>query len=350
MTCSLRVLALFVSIAAIGVASSRPAAAGTPFVPGTGEFLSDCSDNFEDENWSYTYNLPKSSYEQDERQRSPGARSSNGLWHEGGKRGTPDLVQRVPAPPDGIEGSTGALMFVTKLSGVPGEISNSQQQDDLLMMVNRRLGRSVPISWQPSCTVRVYLQPFEKWERRNGPSWGMRCDCQGRTPEGDTDQYWPGMFLLFHPGSERAGTVDQAQLSIRADQRGHDIRSIYIKEPGWWTFGMSFTANGQVHYFARQGVDDLTADDYLLSSLPYQYHCLTFNNFFFNVVNWENGRNWSTTWIIDDPQVYVIPPEGQNVAQLYRTRGRQQSARNQMTRSRTTGSSSASRSNSRAQR
>jgi hypothetical protein len=329
-----RAITLFVSLAAIGIASSRPAAAGTPFVPGTGEFLSGCSDDFEDENWGYTYNLPKSSYEQDEQQRGPGARSSNGLWNEGGKRGTPDLVQRVLTPDGGVEGSTGSLMIVTKLSGVPGRISNEQQQDDLLMMFNRKLGQSIPISWQPSCTVRVYLPPFEKWERRNGPSFGMRCDCLGRTPDGDTDQYWPGMFVWFHPGNERSGTVDHAQLTIRADQRGHDMRSIDINETGWWTFGMSFTADGQVHYYAHQGVDDLTADDYLLSSWPYQYRCQSYSNFFFNVVNWENGKTWSTTWIIDDSQVYVVPPQGKTVAQLYRTRARQQASRSRASHSR----------------
>ncbi len=345
MTCSLRTVALFLTVSALGIVASRAAVAGTPVVPGSGEFLSDCSDDFEDAYWSYKYYHPKSSYEQDENQRGPGGRSSNGLWHEGGKRGTPDLVQRVPTPDGGIAGSTGAMMFATKLSGVPGRISNEQQQDDLLMMFNRKLGRSVPVSWQPSCTVRVYLQPFEKWERRNGPSWGMRCDCQGRKPDGSPDQYWPGMFLLFHPGNERAGTADHAQLTIRADKYGRDMRSIDINEPGWWTLGVSFSADGQVHYYASPGVDDLTADDYLTSSYPYSYHCLNVNNFFFNVVNWENGRNWSTTWVIDDPQVHVIPPAGQDVAQLYRNRSRQQ-----VSRSRASGSPSASRSTSRSTR
>ncbi len=345
MTRHLRVVALFSSAVALCIAASGSATAATPFVPGTGEFLADCCDDFEDVYWSYKYYHPKSSYEQDDRQRSPGGRSGNGLWHEGGKRGTPDLVQRVPTPEGGIEGSTGAMMIATRYSGVPGSISNAQQQDDLLMMVNRKLGRSIPISWQPSVSVRVYLAPFEKWERRNGPSWGMRCDCQGRKPDGSPDQYWPGMFLLFHPGNERTGTVDHAQLTIRADKFGRDMRSIDINEPGWWTFGMSFTADGQVHYFASQGVDDLTEDDYLTSSLPYSYHCLSMNNFFFNVVNWENGRNWSTTWILDDPKVFVIPPAGQDVAQLYRNRSRQQASR-----SRTSGQSSASRPTTRSSR
>ncbi|MCA9241357.1 MAG: hypothetical protein KDA37_14200, partial [Planctomycetales bacterium] len=147
------------------------------FVPGTGVWLKDCSDDFEDENWQYWTNLPKSSYEQDERQRAPGGVSRNKLWHEGGKRGTPDIVKRVPTPPGGLEGSAGALMFQTRLSGVPGQLSGTQMQDDLLLKFDRKLGRSIPVDLEPSCNVRVYLLPFDEWEKRTGRSFGMRVDC-----------------------------------------------------------------------------------------------------------------------------------------------------------------------------
>jgi hypothetical protein len=301
------------------VASVNPRVeAGAPVVPGTGECLTDCCDNFEDANWSYKYNHPKSSHEQDDRQRSPGGRSANNLWHEGGKRGTPDVVKRIATPPGGIEGSTGALMFATKNSGVPGKLSNQQQQDDLLMMFNRRLGRSIPMNWQPSCTVRVYLPPFEDWENRTGPSFGMRCDCIGRNPDGTTEEYWPGMFMLFQSSTTRGVEKDSAKISVRGDRLGHDVRKVDIAEPGWWTLGISFSSDGQVHYYARQGVEDLTSSDHIYSSFPYSMKCITLNNFFFNVANWDNGRTWSTPWVIDDPKVYVIPPAGQKVAQLYR--------------------------------
>ena len=139
-------LALLLSAIALLPLSHRAAGAVPPFVPGTGEFLADCCDNFENTNWSYRYNHPKSSHEQDDRQRSPGGFSNNGLWHEGGKRGTPDMVKRVETPLGGIPGSTGALMFATRNSGIPGRVANSQQQDDLLMLFDRKLGRSIPIS------------------------------------------------------------------------------------------------------------------------------------------------------------------------------------------------------------
>jgi hypothetical protein len=248
---SWHVAALLLSTAVFAAIVST-ALAGTPFVPGAGEFLQDCSDDFEDETWSYKYNHPKSSHEQDERNRAPGGQSSNGLWHEGAKRGTPDLVKRVATPPDGIEGSTGALLFATKNTGIPGKFSNEQQQDDLLMLFDRRLGRTIPVAWQPSCTVRVCLPPFEEWENRTGPSFGMRADCIGRGPDGKSEPYWPGMFFLFRSENKRNIKEDSAKLTVRAGARGNDIRSKDITEPGWWTLGMSFTADGHRRWWRRR--------------------------------------------------------------------------------------------------
>ena len=258
-------------LAAASASFVERARAGQPIVPGTGEFLKDCCDDFEDPKWSYKTNLPKSSHEQDDKQRSPGGVSNNGLWHEGGKRGTPDVVKRVSTPPGGIEGSIGALMFATKNSGVPGTYSNQQMQDDLLMMFNKRLGRSIPMAWQPSCTVRVYLPEWDKWENRNGPSFGMRGDCMGREPDGTMEAYWPGMFILRNNHKNKEGEmVKAAKLTIRGDKLGRDVRSLDIDEPGWWTLGMSFSEDGQIHYYAHKGVADLTADDHLMSSYPVQ--------------------------------------------------------------------------------
>lgn len=299
----------------------RPVAPRSAFVPGTGWFLPGCSDDFEDENWSYSLRLPKSSYEQDDNQRGPGGISNNRLWHEGAKRGTPDIVRRVSTPPGGIVGSGGALLFQTKDSGMPGRTTNEQMQDDLLMKFDSKLGRSIPAEWEPSCTVRVYLPEFDKWENRTGASFGMRADCRGRTPEGETDAYWPGMFLLFRSETSRNIQQDYAQISIRSNNRGQDIRSLKITEPGWWTMGLSFSKDGMVHYYASPGVDDLTEDDYLGSNYPYGYKCLCMRNFFFNVANWDNGRSWSTPWVIDDPMVFVQPPAGMAAEDIYRKKG-----------------------------
>jgi hypothetical protein len=71
-----------------------------------------------------------------------------------------------------------------------------------------------------------------------------------------------------------------------------------------------------------------------MSSYPYSMQALVFNNFFFNVANWDTGRTWSTPWVIDDPKVYVIPPQGQTVTQLYRVKKKPQMKQQQVTRNR----------------
>ncbi|MEC9189253.1 MAG: hypothetical protein VX520_08585, partial [Planctomycetota bacterium] len=80
-----------------------------------------------------------------------------------------------------------------------------------------------------------------------------------------------------------------------------------IPTTGWWTFGISVTPNGQVHYFAKPGVEDLTVEDHIATEFPYSFRAERFKTFFFNVCNGDNGRTWSTPWIIDDPTLYYLP-------------------------------------------
>jgi len=306
---------------------SLSARADAPFVPGRGEKVLQSGDDFEDPRWSYIKNGRKASYEDDEQQRPPGGKSRNGRWYESALRGQPDVVRRVSTPPGGLAGSEGALLLGTKFSGIPGKLAGKQMQDDLLMGVQSRLGRAVPVSWSPSCSVRVYLPPFEKWENRTGASFGLRADVRGRDSEGSVEPYWPGFFILFRSETSKKFDEDFAQISFRAQKSGRDFGGPKIYQHGWWTFGMSFTPDGQVHYYAREGVEDLTENDHLYSSFPYGSRCLYLDNIFFNVANWENGKNWSTPWVIDDPEFFVIPPEGKTVANLVRRRSRNSFAR-----------------------
>jgi hypothetical protein len=164
----------------------------------------------------------------------------------------------------------------------------------------------------------------------------MRADCRGRKPDGSMEPYWPGMFWLFRAANGKSIKEDFAQLTIRSGPRGNDVRSLKAMEPGWWTMGMSFTSDGQVHYYASPGVDDLTSEDFLASYFPYGNRCVSFNNFFFNVANQDNGRSLSTRWIIDDPQVFVVPPQNMTVAQLYKNRAKKQTRSSTAQRSRST--------------
>src|SRR5688572_18719886 len=72
-------------------------------VPGTGQPVADAGDDFEDLDWRYVLNEPKSSQDVDGKARTPGGRSANGRWQESKGRGQPDVVERVETPPDGLE-------------------------------------------------------------------------------------------------------------------------------------------------------------------------------------------------------------------------------------------------------
>lgn len=288
-------------------------------VPGTGTKLVQLGDDFEDPNWAFTLNLPKASSNLDKVDRQPAGFSSNNRWYESMYRGTPDLVKRVDTPPGGPAGSTGALALRTVQSGVPGRLSYKFQQDDLLANFANTVG-FLPVHRTPSVVVRVYLPPFEQWERRTGSHFGFRADCQTIIDKPSTarrffrtvstsrkvENYWPGLFVQFYSKADSQVQEEYAQILIRSGSRGEDLAGPQIKEPGWWTMGMSFTPDGQVHYYAKPGVEPLTAKDHLMSTLPYSYRAMQVNTFFFNIVNQDDGRTWSTQFVIDDAEVFVM--------------------------------------------
>lgn len=289
-------------------------------VPGTGQQLTELADDFEDPNWSFVLNLPKASSNIDKVDRQPAGYATNGMWFESTFRGTPDFVKRVETPVGGLPGSTGAMALQTLYSGIPGQLSHKFQQDDLIANVSQKLGYMLPANWTPSYVVRVFIPPFETWEQRVGSSFGFRADCQtiinkptkigrffktgGTTRE--IEQYWPGFFIQFngknHP---QHNTENTATILIRSGERGEDIPGPVITRSGWWTLGMTITSDGKVHYYGHEGVANLTSKDHLYSNYPYGYKCLNTSTFFFNVVNQDDGRTWSTRWIVDDPKVYV---------------------------------------------
>ncbi len=295
-------------------------------VPGTGTVVN--IDQFEDEKWEFTFNLPKSSKEEDENIRYPLGKSNNGKWFESPKRGTPDVVQIVQTPAGGLPGSTGALYLRSRDTGVPGRPGHEQAQDDFIMAA-----RPMPVSYSPNFVVRVYLPPWEQWEQRTGVSFGMRAGLQGpQTKEEEVtgfgrlfrrgrtrtvteiEPFYPGFFIQFNSKTSPQYTEDHAVFIIRAGENGHDIVGPKITQTGWWTLGMSITPDSHVHYYAKPGVDDLTARDHITSTLPYGIPSQYFNTIFFNVVTPDNGRSWSTPWIVDDPTVYSLQGGGSQYA------------------------------------
>ena len=285
-------------------------------LPGTGSLVKGIGDDFEDENWKWNYNHPKSSEEQDKRMRSPMGRSINGRWFEGPKRGTPDVVKRIELPAPGLEGSTHGLLIASLHAGIPGRTTYQMQQDDLIYNMQKVTGRGMSVVDNPSVVTRVYMPPFEQWEKRNGPTFGFRAGCYTHaiiTGEDHPDkgrfgleEYWPGMFVCFEPANPKRKTEDSAYLRIRGGRNGGEIRGPKIEQTGWWTLGLSFSPDGMVHYFASPGVDELTMDDHITSQFPYGYRTETLKTFFYNVCTKDDGKTWSTPWVIDDPKVYFV--------------------------------------------
>ncbi len=301
------------------VGGAVPALAQRPVVPGTGTEIVGVADDFEDPNWDYIPNNPKSTEDIDENQRPPMGRSTNGRWYEGVKRGHPDIVQRVPTPAGGLLGSQGALLMRSRDTGIPGRPSGTMHQDDFICNVQYRLKRTINVSEVPSVTTRIFLPPVAEWEPRSGPHFGFRLALETtamieqeigplklkRKSKGN-EIYWPGMFVEFESKQQSKKEHDYAYLRIRSNQRGGDFRGPQITQTGWWTLGMSVTPDGMVHYYAAPGVDELTEDAYITSQFPYSYRAERLRTFFYNVCSADNGKQWSTTFIVDDPKVYLL--------------------------------------------
>ncbi len=314
---------LMLSQAALDSSSASGQAASyrsllTP-VPGTGKKIDYVGDDFEDPNWAFVHNMPKSSKELNERSNGPMAYSVNRRWTEGPERGQPDLLKVIDTPPDGLAGSEKALQISTMRSGIPGINTNDVQQDDLILSVGARIGTTIRASEIPNCVVRVYLPEPELWENRSGPHFGIRLGVRTtaeKPREGlfafgtsmQNEPYWPGIWIHFNSETSRGVEKDSAMLKIRGTSRGGDFkaRDIPVEEFGWWTFGMSVSADGRIHYFGKPGIEDLTMDDHLFTQTPYGYRAERLNSFFFNICNKNNGRTWSTPFVIDDPEVFVV--------------------------------------------
>ncbi len=291
-------------------------------VPGTGQKLTQVGDDFEDTKWAYYPNFPKSSSNIDKRVRAPEGRSSNGRTYGSDYRGTPDIVRRVPTPAGGLEGSKGALLLQSMETGIPGRPSYKMQQDDFMFPIGSRLGYQLHPSWNPSAVVRVYLPEWDKWDQKTGSSFGFRISCRTTIPDKDAkkrrfslfrkrrnpmkvEPYWPGFFIQFNSKTDPKFDRDFAALIIRCDNNGQDVVAKQILNPGWWTLGMSVSGDGKVHYYAKEGIEDLTAADHIMSSWPYGFKAEKMSSFFFNIVSRDDNKHWSTPWIIDDAAAFI---------------------------------------------
>jgi len=306
---------MMLMLAATFALGGAPVSAAGPIVPGSGTAVTEVGDDFEDPEWEYVPNFPKSSYENDKRIRNPGGFSRNGRWFEPSKRGQPDYVKRVETPKGGLPGSQGSLLLRTLQSGIPGSPSYTNQQDDFVANVSRRVGTNIPVSYEPNQVCRIYMPPVDEWENRSGSHFAFRAGVRGGH---ENEEFWPGIFIQFQSDTDSKTKEDAAFFVIRADNRGRDIRGPEITQTGWWTVGMSFTMDGKVHYYAKPGVEDLTAEDYITSYTAYSMPVRTYETMFFDCFNRDDNKSWSTPFIIDDPTLYVMRGGEQLAAQAKR--------------------------------
>ena len=312
----------------LGMFVSTTIAGADELVPGRGTQLKAVGDTFEDASWEYVYNLPKSTRNLDSDVRVPTGIAANSRWYEGVKRGQPDIIRRVPTPAGGLPGSYGALLLQSRQTGIPGKPSYEMQQDDFIADVHERVDGWIPVSRGPSAVVRVFLPRTAKWENRSGPHFAFRVAVTHSIPatglftfgsRKKSQTYWPGIFIDFESKTDGNQSHDYAQLRLRGDADGDDFVGLDISTTGWWTLGISCTRDGQIHYYARPGVEPLTARDHLASTYPYGFRAEYFKTFFFNVCSGDDGRTLSTPWIIDDPAVFVSPRHTARTAQRDRS-------------------------------
>lgn len=309
----------FTIAAATALLATQSGAQGSSSVPvpGTGFKVSKVGDDFEDPDWKYVPYAPKSSSENDKNQRLPAGESKNNRWFEPVMRGQPDLVKRIETPAGGVEGSQGSLYLASIYPGIPGRPSGEVEQDDFCANTMEVLGGLTPISWQPNCYCRVFVPPVEKWENRVGASFGYRVGVRAthnKKKTSEKEEYWPGMFFRMENKVVENKTKRYLRVQVRANEYGQDVPGPIIEESGWYTLGMSLTANGAVHYFYRPGVEALTAEDRIASYYPYGYRIAQFETFFFNVLCRDSGRTWSTPWVVDDAFLYMSNPPRSLVA------------------------------------
>jgi len=288
-------------------------------IPGTGTLIDYVGDTFEDSEWRFVNNYPKSSRENDERLRSPTGYSANRRWFEGPERGQPELLKVIPTPEGGIAGSQYSLLMRTLHSGIPGRNSYDVQQDDLIVDCVSRLGTGISPAEMPNAVVRVYLPPADQWENRSGPQFGFRLGLTAHTQKSsgglfgtrrhtELEPYWPGMWVHFRSKTDRGVEEDSALLKVRGNRLGHDFKVLDISKDqfGWWTLGMSVTPDGMIHYYASPGIDPLKPEDHLTSQYPYSFRAYQFRTFFFDVCNRNDGKTWSTPFVIDNAELHVV--------------------------------------------
>lgn len=207
-------------------------------VPGDGAVIDAISDEFESP-WSYDYIQNQ---------------SANGLWYVP-FRGPPELLELVTPPEGAVDGTIMAL----RLRSIDDGDDDDPGAEDLVTVFydNTAFGRLLERAENPSYVAWVHLPPIATWPIGQN-SFGFRVAAWDSTLVSETNihgEYYPSLWT-------KRGADGKGYLVARVGDGIIPDRPIAeFDSTGWFTFGISWDAEGRTEYYAAEGRGALTSDD-----------------------------------------------------------------------------------------
>lgn len=216
----------------------QPLVAGQA-IPGTGTRIEPLSDDFEDPDWAFDYSTQT---------------SLNRLWKKG-RRGSPEILERVSPPAGGLANQDGALRIRT----VDQDDDGYPIQEDLVTaQYDKILSENPQRKDLPSVIARIFLPPSDP----EGPAWsyiGLRMEARSTNQEVAIPRYYPSIWI--HQSNDASGKSAYAVRVRLGDGPTRDQLVGSLPGPGWYTVGVAFDADGIGHYYIGEGADPLTPED-----------------------------------------------------------------------------------------
>ena len=115
--------------------------------------------------------------------------------------------------------------------------------EDMTSSYAEQLGRPLEAAEGPGVVAWVWLPPFEEWPRGTNAAgfrewFGVRVTAYDSSQPSFGGLYWPGIYIA---------TDDNGPCFIArvGDGFGADTTIGRITAPGWWTVGLSWSAEGR---------------------------------------------------------------------------------------------------------
>ena len=252
---------------------------------------------------------------------------------------SPTRSKSIPTPPAACAGSQQALLLRTLNSGIPGYALQRRpagRPDRQLPRTPPRrhprrrtpqlhrprlpaAGRAVGTALRPA--VRLPRQPVDGHHRRKTTGFFS----SGSSTE--VEPYWPGMWIHFRANAHQE---HQGRHGLhRRPRRPHGPRLPRPRDRPSSAGGRSACRSPPTAWCTTTPAPASTSSPPPTTSrrsIPYSYTARDFRTYFFDVCNRNDGRTWSTPFVIDDPKLYVVrtPAASTSIVQ----RQEQQAVRN----------------------